>query len=432
MKITNVITAIILAVGTQCAYCQENDAVIRQGKVTLIDTEASLDSLSIFPFINLEANKIDMKGNDWRELKMAIENTNNQSFNIVHIGDSHLQADIGTGHVRELLQAKYGNGGRGLICPLKICGTNEPYSYIFTTSSKCFCSRLLKKPWVTDMGFTGTAFMPQNVNFNLTLSTVTDKVPYGSPFDKIIVFGSSELEAGLVVNESNMVLTTRTIQHDYYTEIILPIPVVTAKITLFSMEQTTIYGVSLNNGECGVKYHTIGNNGATFATYNELQTVGHDISLFNPKLVIISLGTNEAFSNITDSQLEADIDYMIANILRSNPKAKILLTTPMECQKSKIAYRRRKGRKRRVKSSSFIINEKVKQMRNVILNYAERHSIPVYDFYSVAGGEEASIRWSESDLMARDHIHNSYKGYLLRGDLFYHALINAITNERDN
>ena len=106
MKITNVITAIILAVGTQCAYCQEDDAVVRQGKVTLIDTEATLDSLSIFPFINLEANKIDMKVNDWRELKMAIENTNNQSFNIVHIGDSHLQADICTGHVRELHQAK--------------------------------------------------------------------------------------------------------------------------------------------------------------------------------------------------------------------------------------------------------------------------------------------------------------------------------------
>ena len=65
-------------------------------------------------------------------------------------------------------------------------------------------------------------------------------------------------------------------------------------------------------------------------------------------------------------------------------------------------------------------------MRDVILKYADENSIPVYDFYTVAGGKDASKKWAENGLMARDRIHNSFKGYLLYGDLFYNAIINTL------
>lgn len=404
----------------------DNQASVRQGKVILTDTSASIDSLSVYNFLNLEQNIIDLKGNDWSDLKDALQKTDKNKFTVVHIGDSHLQADVGTGHVRELLQEKFGNGGRGLICPLKICGTNEPYSYVFTTTSTCATSRLLKRPWTTDMGFTGTAFTPQSTTFDITLSTVTTRLPEGSKFDKIRIFASIQPEITMVANEEDIIMTPCIIQNDYFTDILLSKPVVTAKISLFSLEQVTIYGASLHYGNSGVEYHTIGNNGATFATYNELQSVGFDISHFCPNLIILSFGTNEAFSKISDEEFEADIDYMIFNIKNKNPEAKILLTTPMECQKSKKTYRRRKGHKRKVKTSSFIVNDKVKRMRDVILKYADDNSIPVYDFYAVAGGKDASNKWAENGLMARDRIHNSFKGYLLYGDLFYHALTNTL------
>lgn len=80
----------------------------------------------------------------------------------------------------------------------------------------------------------------------------------------------------------------------------------------------------------------------------------------------------------------------------------------------------------------MVINTKVKQMRDVIIKYADENNIPVYDFYAVAGGNNASKQWAANDLMARDHIHNSYKGYLLQGDLFYNALINVLKNYDGN
>ena len=45
---------------------------------------------------------------------------------IVHLGDSHIQAGYYSGKVMRLLQAQFGNAGRGWIAPFKLSRTNEP------------------------------------------------------------------------------------------------------------------------------------------------------------------------------------------------------------------------------------------------------------------------------------------------------------------
>src|SRR5688572_27140196 len=49
----------------------------------------------------------------------SLQNGTRQKVNVIHIGDSHIQADLFSGRVRSLLQdsAVFGNGGRGLIFP---------------------------------------------------------------------------------------------------------------------------------------------------------------------------------------------------------------------------------------------------------------------------------------------------------------------------
>ena len=56
-------------------------------------------------------------------------------INIVHIGDSHIQADYFSGMLRMCLQKQFGNAGRGLIFPYKVAKTNEPYNYLTTTDA---------------------------------------------------------------------------------------------------------------------------------------------------------------------------------------------------------------------------------------------------------------------------------------------------------
>ena len=50
-------------------------------------------------------------------------------INIVHLGDSHIQADYLTNETRTLFQQTFGNGGRGFIFPFRIANTNNPINY---------------------------------------------------------------------------------------------------------------------------------------------------------------------------------------------------------------------------------------------------------------------------------------------------------------
>lgn len=46
-------------------------------------------------------------------------------MNIVHIGDSHIQADFFSGRVRSLIQEQFGNGGLGFTFPYQLARTNS-------------------------------------------------------------------------------------------------------------------------------------------------------------------------------------------------------------------------------------------------------------------------------------------------------------------
>ena len=48
--------------------------------------------------------------------------------NILHVGDSHIQADLITGIIRKNLQQRFGNGGVGFSFPPRLVKTNcSPY-----------------------------------------------------------------------------------------------------------------------------------------------------------------------------------------------------------------------------------------------------------------------------------------------------------------
>ena len=56
---------------------------------------------------------------------------------ILHIGDSHIQADYLTGMTRALLQKAFGNAGLGLIFPGRVARTNESPSIYSTLTGTC-------------------------------------------------------------------------------------------------------------------------------------------------------------------------------------------------------------------------------------------------------------------------------------------------------
>lgn len=384
-------------------------------------------TVAIPSFVNTRANVIKLNGADWTELKRCISNVKNRRVNVVHIGDSHLQADVATAVVRKHLQADYGDAGRGLVTPLKMAGTNEPRDYsLRATEGEWSASKLMKRPWATAMGFTGTSAAPMSGVGAITVATLSRT---GTPqmFDCVRIFHSGRPTLSTAFPNVAQSISADTL----VSEITLYKPISSLEVNISLPSGEALYGVSLERTRPGgLLYHVIGNNGATYLSYNAIADFSAGVSLLKPHLIILSLGANEAFGSISSDDMYNSIDVMVSALQRQCPDAQILLTTPMECQRSTTVKRRVKGRGRRhrtVTTRAYTVNTRVATMRDAILRYGREHNIPTYDFYEIAGGAGASSKWAAAGMMSPDRIHNSVKGYNVQGELLYDALKSAFS-----
>lgn len=391
------------------------------------DASISDDDIIVVPNYVRSHLGIEFNGADWRHLRDHLR-SGDRKFNIVHIGDSHLQADIATQLTRELLQMDYGNGGRGLITPLRLSGTNEPWNYGFKSNISWSAEQFMKFPW-SEMGFTGCAITARSPKGYIELST-SDKNDW-NPFNAVTIFHSGDLGVVSVTDDSGCEQPFQLSANENSTTIHLSRGTRLARINIDSpQERLTIYGAYLEAGKPGLVYNVIGHNGATFQTYNRISHFGGDLSELRPDLVVVSLGCNEAFGKFNELSFTNQIDQLVKSIRSGNENVAILLTTPMECQRRVTTYTRARRRsRRRVAHTSFSVNSNVALVRDAINRYARKNGLAVYDFYSAAGGAGASAKWVADGLYSKDHIHLSGKGYKLQGKLLYDALSRALSDK---
>ena len=359
--------------------------------------------------INRAANHIVLNGDNWDDLIGNLNNPYraNHKFTIVHIGDSHVQPGIISDEVRRVLQQRYGNGGRGLICPLALAGTNEPTDYLLKSSSSISASsRLLSSSKPAGMGMTGVA-----VKFSGASTTLSIKAKHeGDDFYRITLFHSNANPFS--VSQNGRLLKGRQFSINA-TDYVLSSLADTANLQLVG--NGALYGVRLLNSKRGVVVDCIGNNGATYSSYLHIDNFARQLSDLEPQLVIISLGTNEAYGSF--GNIMSNIDQMLNSIRRECPDVKFLLTTPLETQKRT--------------SRGYRIQSNVAEVRDLILAYGKSRHVPVWDFYSVAGGAGASNRWLQAHYMKTDHLHLGNDGYKLQGELLAEALQRLLAGDDD-
>lgn len=374
-----------------------------------------------YPYIKYDRNTIEMNGDTWDDLgQLLLDSATDSTFTIVHIGDSHIQADGNSGTTRNLFQDTFGDAGRGIIVPFRLAGTNNPLDYTISSSSGFVKSKLMNLPWATKMGFTGVSLQPTSYRFDLRIKT-RDSYAY------FTVLGDGDFSVVDVSSGGRKVeyVSERT---ERGCEVVMDTDENDVTVTMEGRD-VTLYGIDIRNDRNGVIYHAIGNNGAAYSSYMGIDGFGHGVAGLEPDLIILSLGTNEAFGRLNDATFNAQIASIVSRIRRECPDAKILLTTPSECQKS-VYTRRRKGRKRR-RTRTYQVNQNVVRVRNLIIEYGRKNNIPVYDFYDVAGGAGASTKWLNDKLLSSDRIHRTWAGYRLDGELMYDALINALVPNRN-
>ncbi|NTW33871.1 MAG: hypothetical protein HGB12_14855, partial [Bacteroidetes bacterium] len=109
-----------------------------------------------YPFIKYNQNYIEW--NDYSSVQKLFEKfkqIQSHKLKVLHIGDSHVQADIFTGYIRNEIQNIMGEGGRGFVFPYAAAGTHSAYDYRTSCKGKWDFSKNVQPFPAYDIGITG-------------------------------------------------------------------------------------------------------------------------------------------------------------------------------------------------------------------------------------------------------------------------------------
>lgn len=100
-----------------------------------------------------------------------LEKNKKGKINIVHIGDSHIQADFFTNAIRMALQRKFGNGGFGFTFPYSLVRTNGTYYVKYVSNAPWESLKNISPIADVGVGLSGIALYTPSQDFMLQLST---------------------------------------------------------------------------------------------------------------------------------------------------------------------------------------------------------------------------------------------------------------------
>lgn len=371
-----------------------------------------------FEFIKEQNNEIINSSalSVFYEKLYQLKKTKKGTINIVHIGDSHIQADLLTHTVRQQMQRQFGNAGRGFIFPGRIARTNEPQNIYTSSDANWEAKRIVFTDQPLPIGLGASTVRTNQVDTKFVIKTI-DSPLLNYTFDGVSVFYQKDFSSfNLILKDSVghplAYAGSYTLEsYPNFSSVELPYPVHQIEFQTSqptpSQNQFTLFGVSLTRNEPGVIYHSIGGNGAKFKHYLEAKFFFEQTKSLNPDLFIISLGTNEAMEYpYIDKQFSDQVESFIKRLKQINPNSLIIITTPADF------YRKRTRR-----------NPGVESIHSELLQVIDKNNLAGWDLYMVAGGRHSADHWKKNSLLQSDGVHSTRGGYELQGNLLYQALI---------
>ena len=435
-------------------------------------------------FIEYKANRIgqaEALRPVFKKLK-AIEQGKKQQLRIVHLGDSHVQADLFSGELRALLQRQFGAAGRGLAFPYRVAGTHGPFDLKAETDVSWSSRRRIFQKEAPPIGVSGMGLKTTEPVWNLFfhqkdrygIDYAVNKVSvFHSPkdaFDYILEYTPDntqshppmhpewvvyEVQRGdnlsqlasrfqCTVDElkswnqlrGSLIRSGRALrikqqertyswkgfrqslsllpaQEPFLSSALLETPVRTFNLKGMRREgrgSNTLFGLLLENTlAAGIQYSMAGVNGATFYHFNHAEYFLQQLPALHPDLIIITLGTNESLQrSFRPKEIEREVNGLLKTLRERLPQAAILLTVNPDVL---------------VRKSHTTPN--TNQVREILLASAKNYQAAYWDFYTIMGGTESIRDWQSAGLAAPDFIHFTEKGYILKAQLVYAALMSA-------
>jgi len=359
-----------------------------------------------------------------------LEQADSTVVNVLHLGDSHIQAGFLPVTTGEALQKEFGNAGRGWVFPYNLAGTNGPDDYRWHSTVRWKASRIIDRHKEADLGPGAIMITTTSASPAVSYSARQSRGPEDEVHTAQLFYDAGDT-AGSVVAPGAQVTVTPAPFRGAATlcRATLEFPGTVQSFQArwdggSSSAPFRFYGAILQNGECGILYHAIGINGAQYQHYMESTgTLAAQLEVLQPQLIIISLGTNEAYSGQSAAAITAQMDSVVSLLRAQHPEAAILLTTPPECKRTvRRPYRKKvKGRYRTYYRTRYYTNPAIAMVTREIANYCRREGLACWNFNAL----NKAMAGSFAGGWARDHIHFNARGYQLQGRLLYEALYKA-------
>jgi hypothetical protein len=371
------------------------------------------------PFVDLEASKIQLLGdqnvwNNWHEKLDRLVFDGIGKINIVHVGGSHIQADMWSMQVRHRLQHLVPGvrGGRGFIFPYNMAKSNNPYWYFPEFIGNWTAVKNTQADATESLGLAGYAVTTSDSMATLKIGFRGD-VYAGYAFNRVKVLHrqDSSFTVDAFTFDSTLTITKEIHPELGYTEFIYNGETDTLWLRFHreTMDQLrfTLHGIVLENDDPGFIYHAVGVNGASTTSWLRCERFTSELELLKPDLVILSIGINDAHdSNFSEDAYKRNYLELIRRIRSASPGAAILLTTNTD------SFNARKTP-----------NRNASAVRKVMLELSTEQGVAVWDTWGVMGGEASIRTWEAAGLAKKDRVHFHRPGYALLGDLLFTALM---------
>ena len=337
--------------------------------------------------------------------KKAISECNSRPVRIAVIGDSYIEGDIFTQHIRELLQNQYGGKGVGYVA--MDCITKGYRQSVRHTSSGWTMYTLMKNSSEKYFTLPGL-FCKSNGNASATY-TGTNIVPNADRWDNSkFIFISPEKSIisintgdGWIAHQFEGSNKVQCISIDKNTD---KFEVKTNSNSLIAL------GTWLNNNT-GITVDCMSLRGYSGITHNKINTdISRQVAEFvDYDLIIIEYGLNVLSGKNKKYDFYANYMVKVVNQIRNcHPNADILV---IGCGDRGI---KRGGSVQSMPTAPYLIDAQ----REV----ARRSQSFFWDTREAMGGEGAVVDWCSNSEINKDYIHLSFKG----GERLANLLVNAL------
>lgn len=357
----------------------------------------------------LQAHNKEVLNGFMQKLKKAAK----KKVHILHIGDSHVQADIFTHETRSLLGSTFGYAGRGMVFPYTTARTHTAADYRSKHSGKWFYARNVEKSPELPIGVSGITSRTYDVSAQFSLSfregaiktdftrirLFCDRNPRS--FDLKVIAGSDTVWVDIYKSASDSLTDEIWIdmpkgRDEYQFELVQNDSL---------QEYFEIYGLSFESKEDkGLLYTSVGINGAGHYSIMRENKLPQHLQALKPDAIILDVGANDFYQKGMDQQRFKDNLISIIELFKSYaPDALVILSNSQDIHRGGYSVRA---------CSVF---------SNMISEVSKTENVSFYDWYRIAGGNQSMKIWKSLHLANKDGVHLTRNGYELKGTLIYQA-----------